>query len=300
MSAGAGALQRRILAAITSKPGTTADTVLWDLAVADNALVDQSIPKPYYGKIRRSIISLEHRGTISVERRRLTSLSELVQLFPYKTLRLSVRDLRMHFLPIVVGYVSNLRSIRFSRAANERFIARDLSPAQQSDWADLRQRLLAAITASPQGQEALINVLIKGDSIFSSSIFNSDVSLIKLLGVAQGEVLAHEETQLVTEIIAFYSRCLPRSQRQHVRLKSELGAAFIFSRQGRPNLNSDFTKHLLTAHYPAVSALPGHRHSNYGRDLRGGPVHYFDRLSPVLRDVITGDAFRQFAFLTIP
>lgn len=291
MSRGPGVLQRGILrlAAATPNPKTVND-ICWRLAQeADRFDAEGSLDPKYYKSFRRAFADITGRLTIS--RRPLRDVSEILTHYPNGTNSGPVRQIRIELLPIL------LDGKQYQNPAERELVTRDRLglPSRQTtkDWLRLEAELVAHMAHDSVVIPAIGNLITRGRQLFSS---NSGVSharsISEILDTAVSVARRPCCRACVANIRLFVERSLPESERLREDLKSQLRAFTIMSHNSRPRLREDAKAKLINARSDLVTKLPGFRIHKDGRSGLETPVH-----SALLDQLILTDVLKSFQFV---
>lgn len=255
----------------------------------------RDLPKGFYVTVRRAVGTLERGGVVTVQRRKLATLLELVEHYPSKTLSLERRGLRRELLPHVAAHLENSGG-RFTFAENEQFLARSVAPSAIDDWSQMESDVLAAaLGAVGEHRSILVRILAKGRQYFGDASVNASDSLGQLISAGLKSASDPGERRIFEALAKFYGGAFPAEHRSRMRLKNKLYDVVRMGRGRRPaELTEELKNHLLTVAPSLLESLPGHATRQADGDWLAVNGHTF---SPLLDQLIGRDVFRDFEFV---
>jgi hypothetical protein len=265
MSRGAGAMQKRIKSKLANGE-TSVSELCWVLADEARAVeiggsvgvgIDSGVIRPsFYSGFLRALKGLREKGEVVVSSRVLTS-ADVAAVYPYKTLRLEVRELRKLVLPHLVRYGDDKG---FDREEVEGRILRELEGTQkllkcQAMWARIESRLWQQGT-EPSLRRVVVPLLVCGSGYFGGA--GGDARAPGSLSQHLREVKTLLPEDLVDDLRALYRLAFDREDDRRVASKGRFFAFANFGRrQGGVELNEDVL-HWLAREIPnVVMALNG-------------------------------------------
>lgn len=308
MSRGLGQLQQRILAEVerTRNKPTTFETLRW--AIWDGeAPSDGKLPQRLNTSVDRGVKSLVQRGHLIADSRPLADLDEWVTHYPGKTLNIQIRELRKEFLPHIAAWLGSGDGPRakFSKAENEEFAARKLTPDQmegfRSLWANLEPSLRQCYGNT--GTEHLFLLLVRGKQLFTRwSGVSTSISLGELVMRCSTEQDVSE--QLRRQLHALMNKFLPGTSARTLEFKSYIRAvAKHVPTSGHCALSEDAEDELYKRCGERLSQLPGFKCPPVSekRDifLQFETQPHRPRHSPLLKKILDHSVFQDFRFLTV-
>lgn len=249
---------------------------------------------------------------LTAKLQKLQGLAELVELYPYMTRDLQIRELRHRLLPHVQTYMYTHGS-KYDLEENELYLEERASDPERQlrcdRWLELEDRICAVIGSSPRnGRDVLIAILTRGREVFvrsrspfhprTASRFKYEGALRPLLTafVDRGSECPGHDPSLPGDLISFYGQCFPDPAIKHVALKSQLHRIWESPKLGAPRLTRPFKEYLLTADRLLIESLPGHVAAS-------GSVRTFSRREAVFGDILeqlfARDVFWPFQFLSV-
>jgi hypothetical protein len=278
------------------------------------------ILKPFYQSFGRAVRRLVETGMVVERLRKLRSLDELVQYYPYKTTDRWVKELREQLLPIA-RQVAERSSRKYSTAENEAYLLADVPEDAQQRWPSVEAQLFDLMGELSGLQEpertsrrgVILRATVRGRQLFDRP---SDVSCVSSFGSIIAEIqrtppMSEHERPTYAAVAAFYEECFPRDEVARVEMKTRLMAVADFGRSGASSLTSLLKRELLLAAPQMIEQMPGHvpappsptkeERANDGYDIehflmaglpREGPT-----FAPLLDKLIQRDAIASFAFL---
>lgn len=225
MSRGPGRLQRFILDELeTTRQPMLLNVLMWRFNIQHKSqgAAGKELRKTVYTSFLRAADGLVKSKEVEILSRRLRTLDELIEYYPYKTRSVELKELRLRLLP-------RLRDLNWSAlynaSDNENFIVSKHHQARllQQRWKHLRNQLLSTVRTIT-GIHAIhihAHLIVRGDALFfkERGIIHpgSFVALATRLTMHLGEALSRELTEFCNEI-------WPQPQRKEVALKSQLYA----------------------------------------------------------------------------
>jgi hypothetical protein len=306
MSRGPGQLQKFIFGEVESaRRPLLLNHLMWRFAEQHEGRKPEAggeLSKSVYTSFRRAANGLVESGELEAQSRRLLTLDELIEHYPYKTRSVALRDLRLQLLPhlrTLPAIDKRLRS-RFSASENENFIVQDRrrDASLQSRWLQVRTRLLENTRALTDLKAAHVhaNLVVRGDAVFLPD--RGIVHPGSFVDLAN-RLMPHLAPSVAEELLRFCNEIWPSTQRTRVALKSQLYAWVKFSGSSKPSLKPDAREALRELEPTLIGELIIERTS---RGLRG--FHEF-RIEPVkhkplLDQLLMRDALSPFEFIGLP
>lgn len=325
VSRGFGSLQAEIMDAVRRAGEVSANRLAWEVAEkhghiqrssGDHPLPSGGLRASFYKSFRRSITLLSgDRKAIKALPRKLQSLDQVVDLYPFMTRDLRIKELRHRLLPHAREYLRTRKS-KYNLEENELYLEQrapeDERASWRTAWLTLEARLCTALADVPSsGLEPWVAILARGREVFvrdrspysqsTASRFRYDGALGELLTAVMANSAGHprSDAALPSDLLAFYRGCFPDSTVRHVALKSQLHGIWESPALGASRLAVTFKKYLLFVESALVSSLPGHVAGSGEHRLvsRGFPREVtFDGL---LDQLFARDLYRAFEFLSI-
>lgn len=317
VSRGLGNLQRLILDGIESSPGRFDGILRWELAKRSGAIHDDELKWAFYSGFQRALGSLSQlpRPHLRIERRRLRSMDELVELYPHKTRSSTIRTLRLKILPLLRDSVASTRP-RFDSIESERHVFENSIPTfdapatARMEWEDGQKtwhsvdELIGGLfrTGTDCRPELLVELLTKGRELFDPrSGFRLEKSLMRILRDLKFEAARDPRVPAIVEMVkSLVDRWIPERGRAGARITAKLYRLVSFPRHGDASLHDQVKLDLWLQHRRLITRLPGHQ----DRGGRPGPkgtaivmVGDPPKYSPLLDRIIQRDVLQDFVFL---
>jgi len=325
VSKGFGRLQAEIMDAVRRAGQVSANRLAWEVAEKLGHIQRSSVNHPlpsgglrasFYTSFRRSItLLIGDRKTIKALPRKLQSMDQVVDLYPFMTRDLRIKELRHRLLPHAREYLRTQTS-KYNLEENELYLEQRAPEADRASWRTgwltLEARLCVALANVPSsGLEPWIAILARGREVFvrnwsrytpnTTSRFRYDGALGELLTAVMANPGGHprSDAALPGDLLTFYQQCFPDSAVRHVALKSQLHGIWENPALGASRLAVTFKNYLLSVESALVSSLPGHvagsgEHRLFSRGFPRKPT--FDGL---LDQLFARDLYRAFEFLSI-
>lgn len=175
MSRGPGRIQNAILSYLVQHGSTTFESMRWDLWIATLKApfaASRDLPNKWNTSVFRAVRALQEVGRVKLESRRLHSFEECVPHYPNKTLRGSLRQLRLGLLPALLNWIHTGDAFpRYNSAENERFHLESLSSETRSRlgraWARVEPELVGLLPdTTGKKRNALFELIAKAKSVF--------------------------------------------------------------------------------------------------------------------------------------
>ena len=312
MSRGLGALQRTILTEVPLRSVVSIDKLRWALAERHGAVIERGgtplpeggITKSFEQNFQRAIRRLVEDERLVQRRRRLETLDDLVELYPYKTRKLGSRRLREALVPSLTQFLANKKS-RHGGGEIERFVGHDSTAG--AEWMKLDTSLLELERRTDaRRRELVLELRVKWRALFNKkSRVSVGVSLRALLVRAEREFLSSPDVELVQNLLSLYDRCFDRSLLRSTLLKSRLHHAVDLSARFPPRLKDDAKDFLLEVNPSFVEALPGFYRKNPTPTSKPDISYLLDprsrvRYPKILDRLIDRDVYRSFIMLERP
>jgi hypothetical protein len=321
MSKGFGSLQADILDALRSQDKVSANRLAWEIAEKNARIKRERVSHPlpsgaiedsFYKSFRRSISLLEKRRSIKTRQRKLQSLTDLVELYPFMTRDLRIKELRHRLLPHVQKYV-HMEGSKYDLEENELYLEQretdEVRSLWRKGWLELEDRLCMLLGTIPtRNREMILAILTRGRQVFmrarsglssnTLSRFKYEEALRTLIATFAdcSSKSSSEDPTLSEDLIAYYQQYFPDSALRHVALKSQLHGMWESPKLGAARLTLPFKKYLLTADPALISSLPGHVPAS-------GDYRDFSRTETVFDELLEHlfgrDVFRPFQFLSL-
>lgn len=301
MSRGPGRLQFFILEALEAhRQPILVNLLMWDFNTkfkTKEAAGEREIRKTVYTSFLRAVNGLVRSNEVERQSRRLRTLDEVVEYYPYKTRSVELKELRLRLLPRLRGL--NWSAL-YGASENEDFIVGKHPQGEsiRDRWERLRFQLLVAVRTITDPQVAHIHahLIVRGDALFSDRAKGlvhpgSFVDLASCLAV-------HLEESLAQALTKFFNEIWPPTQRKEVALKSQLYAWVNFS-GSTPSLKPE-ARDALRKLEPQIMAdlviIPRPTRGSF----RGFFLEKDIRHEPILDQLLQRDVLGPFDFLGLP
>lgn len=316
MSRGLGSFQRDILKRIHRQQLTALETLRWQLA--DEEGTRGNLPKSGAFALERAVASLAKRGLVTVEKRALATVQEWLTLYPGKTHRRDVRQLRIDLLPILADWVRSDEGPGplFSADENERFFARaeggplsariglrkkDRGVVFASRWRQIEPHLRALLAQSDS--DDLFYLIARGKYLFTRAPIETRSSFGQLVDRCAANRVIPEA--LLADLNALRLDFIPEETVGALELKSVIYRFITSVVHRHPDLKSEALEALYKARPDYLKTVPGFRPpmDRKGRrailldPMRGGPSY---EKGSVLARLIDQTTFHKFHFLSLP
>lgn len=298
-------MQQAILERLRQSPGASEHELCWLVASDRSVEIRERLPTSYYSSFRRALSQLEARERIRIERRRFTSLPQVVRHYPWMTLSSDIRAMRQDLLPLLAAF-AEAKGPRFPTVASERkSVLRDRRaehhdrpevPAERrAAWEELEEKVLRAALAQEdqKSRTLVVNLLMKGREYFvDPDVYALSRSMTELLGAAH-----RSSSASVRSVGAFVERTIgpwvDRESIAHNELKSLLVRVVSFLKRFPPSMDSEAVEFLLTSHRSVVEK---HMPVPVPPKIRFGPPR--TPSMPKLDTVLLRDVLRKVGFVT--
>jgi hypothetical protein len=313
-----GKLQKAIMEKLRPYPSLPIlqNKLLWDLAFerdgvekqgniygVENQIEDGARKKSFEINFRRAVGELSEDDRISITRRRLPELDEIIEQLPYLTDKLEVLTLRTLLLPIVRKYIIEanpaIRHRDFDPFGYQiRKLKRDNSEAYKElliKWEEIEGRIVKILqnTASPRF-DSWLDVLMWGRYYFRAA---ERKCLLKL-----PDTDTEKEHEVIANIKSLIHQVEPYIDFKVGNAKKVLYALFSAPRFGNTSLSDDLKRFLFKEKGELLRSLPGDEDSKLVVHGFGDSEYNFRnrKFSPLLDQLFTRHIFRELSFLSIP
>jgi hypothetical protein len=267
MSRGLGWIQNALLDHLIGQRGaTTFETLRWDLWERSHPMPimpGPDLPNKWNTSVMRAVKCLEKGARIKVERRRLISFDECVFHYPNKTLRGSVRRLRLQLLPALLRCTNNEGDAfpRYNRAANEKFHLQSLTPVVRktlrNSWLRVEPRLIELLPLSGRAdRNVLFQLAVKGKSIFETGDLECRGSFAEHLQICTEHKLLPDP--LASDLRILSDSMLAPTDAGHLRLKSYIHTFAAVPQHRGCSLRKETVTYLDQSCPEVVRKLPGY------------------------------------------
>lgn len=318
MSKGPGKIQNSILDYLaTQKESVPENLLIWKLAeqaevIKKKAFLDKTkfltgeIELSFYRSVNRALLALKKAGVIKRTGRKLETFEELLQIYPFRTLKLEIQQLRQHILPMIEDYVgpSSPGQVAFKLQQIEKHLLENTwSPEQVTSatnhWTALKSLLMGEIgNFKSSEQQLLLQILMKGEELFlAKGQVKAEISLLQLVKI----IAANSKfggTNIKKELEKFYYTNFDQKKMRHAWVKSKLYAALGGFKSGsKPTMKTEFKKYLLDRDEMLITNLNGYSPARRGRSLDWRETG--EIFPPILDKVIERSVIKKFMFVEI-
>jgi hypothetical protein len=271
MSRGLGEFQRLVLGAVREpKSAVSAGRLCWDIAERKGA-VDLgpelgpgvrkgTLQRTYYKEFRRAFAALIARGEIRLTSRNLISPEDIVEHYPYKTLKNEVRTVRHQVLPELVTIAT---SNSFDSAEIESRLLQKMSPSDlaeyQARWAEM-ENVFWRVGNDPSARMLIIGLVMAGRRCFQLGgelAYQLRASSGGALSSWIKSVEGHLDPATMTSLDDLYCSAFPLEGQRQLNTKGWLFSLVDFSRRTVPDVNRETLERLLQRMPDLVTGLPG-------------------------------------------
>ena len=304
MPRGLGKMENRVLRFLRlgNSPSMTTETMRWCLyEQAGDPDQSKKLPSAWYTSVARACRSLQDRRLVRITPRRLESFEECVHHFPGKTLNPAKRDLRNHFLPILLKWFESAEGIapKYTMAQNEDFHLDDLSEetieSLEHQWSLLEERLRPIYGTATESTNCLLHLICKGHSLFKDKDLKVNKSFSRILDdVCQRRLLPEE---IMDELRTFQINFFSSHTRDFLHLKSVIHSMVNISSITKFCLNQAALQYVHEHDREFVENMPGYRMRIKIRNADLGNSDFFE-YSPELLQLIDRTVFQEFHFIT--
>lgn len=315
MSLGPGKLQTTILENLQIKP-ISLNILLWKLAKKERKIdLNNShsgiiefgnINKAFHNNFLRAINSLKDNKRILVNAEKISTLEDLIKYYPYKTLSLEIKNLRMKLLPEIVNFIQNQRTFPFTNIEVEensltRLKTSDIDAYKTliSNWLEIEDELKLVILSSRSFSYELIDIFNKGRALFHPF---SKISVNDTLGnlIKSIENSSSVNKNIFTKLYQFYERYFINGKLEVNVFKNLMySAVSVGKSHGSSNVTPALKKYLYEKERDLISSLPDHvtpPARNESRWFQMGDDTEI-KFSPLLDKIIDRHLFKDFKFL---
>lgn len=301
MSRGHGSMQKRILRQLSADVETSCNVIQWQVAGQASDL-----SSAFANSFGRALHALAIDGAIQIVERKLTSFTEVVRLFPYRSRFSVVLQLRQRLLPLLSKF-NPWGS--YGPAENERHVLQTANALTMDDgekrwqtitneWALLEARLYDLLGKKAAPRPLIVAVIARGHHLFHKL---SPIEHHAPLGLMlQGLLSAYRsrgEPSVLQELKLFYDKYVPWDKRVKAGLLSRVMGIANITRPGADTIRTEAAKFLLEKDPTYVRSLPEHRDAAEDPLPRRGPTSDI-KFSPLLDKLVTKDALQKFRFVT--
>ena len=227
MSEGIGKNQKQIIELCRSaEVPLTSDRLKWSIVESELAAGPEGKSVAFlesaYKSFRRSLNRLTEDNKISIEKRKLVSLGEVIEHFPDRTNSPEIRALRRTFLPALLEWVNDPLGTgpQYAEGENERFFSVKLTPERLNElreqWFFLERGIRLAFAES--GSKDLLKLICKARFLFDGFQIGAAGSFrhAAIQAIQKSALPRH----LKTGLSVFLEDFLPRAEADTLLLKS--------------------------------------------------------------------------------
>jgi hypothetical protein len=315
MSRGNGEIQVGVLEYIGKRGReTTLETLRWELGTQLGKCLsasgtslpsgDEQLSTSWNTSVTRAVKNLCTGGKprLTMNSRKLTSIPELLEHFPNKTLSSRVRHLRQELLPILLSDENPGFRAHYSTANGEEFTLAGLDREQRQKlhgmWQSIEPTLIKSLGTVPmKHQNILFKSVARGKHLFCRDGIEVKTAFRDLVNeIIELHVLKPETS---AELCGILDQLLPIKKANHLDLKSRLHSIVNFGDRGTPpSMKQEHIELLNERRKDLLQKLHGYK-DGYAR---GGPRSL--RVSsqvrcPELDCLINRSALMKFRFLIL-
>lgn len=300
MSRGHGSMQKRILRHLSADVETSASVLQWQVAGPASDL-----SQAFTNSFNRALRALANDGAIQIVDRALTSFTEVIQLFPYRSRFLAVLKLRQRLLPLLSSFRPEGH---YGLAKNERYVLETVSQLTQegkkrwqkiaNEWALLENGLYDLLGTKAAPRRLIVDVIARGHYLFHEfSPISHRAPLGVMLQGLHGTYRSTGEPPVLQKLRLFYEKYVPSDKRVNARLLSRVLGIANITRPGADTIRTEAAEFLLEKDPRYIRRLPEHREAPEGSSPRRGPTRDI-KFSPLLHNLLTKQALQKFRFVT--
>ena len=292
-------MQKRILRQLSADAEASSNLVQWQVAGQASDL-----SPAFANSFGRALHALANDRAIQIVERDLTSFTEVIQLFPYRSRSLVVLQLRQRLLPLL----SKFKPERgyYGLADNERHVLETVNelrwkgetrwPKITNEWALLEGGLYDLLGKKAAPRRLIVDVIARGRDLFQEF---SPISHHAPLGPMLQELLGayRSEPPVLQKLRLHYEKYVPSDKRVNARLLSRVMGIANITRLGADTIRAEAAEFLLEKDPTYVRNLPGHRDAPEAPFPRRGPT-WDTKFSPLLDKLLTKEALQKFRFVT--
>ena len=307
MSEGIGKNQKQIIDLCRSAEGPlTSDRLKWSIVegeVAADGLEGKSsaFVETAYKSFRRSLNRLSEDNKISIEKRKLVSLGEVVEHFPDRTNSPEIRALRKTFLPALLEWVNDPLGTgpQYAEGENERFFSVKLTPERLNDlrdrWFSLERDLRRAFAES--GSKDLLRLICKARFLFDGFQIGAEGSFRHAATQAiQKSALPRD---LQTGLSAFLEDFLPRAEADTLLLKSYIHGFAQVPNRSEMRLKPESLMQLYKRRQMDSEKLEGFEPPRTASHGWGGFIDP-PKFPSSIHKILDKNVFSKFEFISVP
>lgn len=297
-------MQKRILRQLSADVETSSNVVQWQVAGQTSELSDA-----FTNSFGRALRALANDGAIQIVERDLTSFTEVIQLFPYRSRSLVVLQLRQRLLP----QLSKFRPERgyYGLAANEHHVLQTVNelrwkgekrwPKIANEWKLLEGGLYDLLGKKAAPRHLIVDVITRGRDLFNEfSPISHDAPLGPMLQELLAAYRSIGEPPVLQKLRVFYEEYVPSNKLVNARLLSRVMGIANITRLGADTIRTEAAEFLLEKDPTYVRNLPEHREAREAPEapfIRRG-LTWETKFSPLLDKLLTKEALQKFRFVT--
>ncbi len=325
MSRGPGKIQKSILSYLENREQPVLrNKMLWELANHNRSITLKgnycdsigrgNIDSNFIKSFSRAILKLEDFEKIQISEEKFRNIEDVIQLYPYKTTKVEILQLRKNLLPYLKKYFSDsylppYGGSRYSIAENEIHILQMIKSTEPNfynkacaQWQKLENRIILILPKHISSKKKLwLNTLIRGRQLFLDKNIKSTYSFDSLCIELKDKIrkFSQNESNLAKKIIKFKDKIIPREVRDHHRLKSKLHTIVFLNGTSTPKLKPEFKKYLLKEEPNIIKSMPkffSNEDEKKGKRLH---FHHQTNFDPTLDKLIDQYIFSNFEFISL-
>lgn len=274
MSRGIGKLQNQILENIPKNSPIEENKLLWILANYNKRIIKKKIndefsegfiENSFYKSFKRSIGGLEDKHIFRMAKK-INDINELFELYPYKTKKYELLQLRKKILPSLLEYITKEGYQQFSVSNTEHHLLDEFERSKpkkfkkaKKEWRRLESKIIILLCNRDVNRRDLLSILIKGRAYFFDNSASYEKPLFSLIHGWQKKIENNTETEedkLFSDILTFYKKYFDQEQFKYNRMKSKIYSAV----QLGSGLKDERVKsYLWETNEKFISSLPGHK-----------------------------------------